>query len=841
MKKTVIKGIVFVATFFTALFVISALLNQGNTDMTVEMGPATFPLVYMKVDGQQVNCLHGYREQMDSSNLRDTITPLGEGRTLSLVVQKFDAVIQGISFEVRSLDGSRLVENTVLKDYEEEKDYIRCDFSIKDLIEENEEYMLVILVETRDGNIIRYYTRIIQGTDYHVAEKLAFIRDFHERSFDKEAAKAITKYLESNAEGDNSSYSHVDIHSNFNQITWGELNPERIGTENIDIKEMDTQTASFKISYCVRLKEGKENRDYRVEEFYRVRYTTDRMYLLDYERTMNQFLNENNDIFTGNKISLGIIQPDIPLVESDGGNMFAFVAEDRLYSYNVTDNKFAVLYGFYDEKNFDARTIYNAHDIKILGVDETGNVQFMVYGYMNRGRHEGEVGVQIFRYSSLMNTIEEEVFLPYHDSYDILRNDVERLSYINKSDVLYLMLEGTVYAVTLETKEYDIIVSNLSEEQFKVSDSGRMLVWQEGEGVYLSERLKLMNLNTGRVNEINAGAGRYIAPLGFMEEDLIYGVAYREDVVKDSSGRTIFPMKTVKIEDENGEILKTYDPEGIYVTDCTIEKNQITLKRVRKAEETGGYTNIDDDQIMNNEVADSGSNVLETAVTENYETVVQIAVKNEINEKNMKIQTPKEVLFEGGREILLTNEENRIERYYVYGKDGVEGIHTDAAAAIHEADDIAGIVTTDKGYIWKKGNRHTKNQIMVIEGNAVTEKKNSLAVCLDTILRYEGISRNTEQMLGSGSTALSILEQQMPEATVLDLTGCSLAAVLYFVDMDIPVLAMLEDGNAVLIVGFNELNTVWMDPQTGTVYKKGMNDSRELFEKGGNRFITYMR
>ncbi len=827
--------------FLTALFLISTVMNQGNTDMTAEMAPAEFPLVYMEMDGQNINCLHGYREQMKSSNLRETITPLGQGRSLSFCLKKFGTGVVGISFEVRSIDGSRLIENTVLSDYEEQADEIRCHFSIKDLIEEKEEYMLVLLVDTSESGTIRYYTRIIQGEDYHVPEKLRFVKEFHEKSFDKEAAKELTKYLESSADGDNSSFAYVNIHSNFNQITWGDLQLERIGTEIIDLKEIENQTATFKISYVVRLREGKQSHNYRVEEFYRIRYTTDRIYLLDFERTMNQLLDEKNDMFTGNKISLGIMQPNVEIKESDGGNVFAFVAGDRLYSYNATDNKFAVLFGFYDEDHFDERTIYNAHDIKILNVDETGNVQFLVYGYMNRGRHEGEVGVQIIRYSSLLNTTEEVIFLPYHDSYDILRSDVRRLSYVNRSDVLYLMLEGTVYAVTLENKNYEIVASNLLEESFRVSDSERMLVWQEGTDIYSAEALKLMNLNTGKVKTIGASAGQYIAPLGFMGEDLIYGVAKKNDVMRDTSGRIIFPMQTVKIENENGEILKTYEQHGIYVTGCTIEDNQINLKRVKREEEAGGYADVEDDQIMNNEVAASGSNVLETAVTEVYETVVQIAVKNQISVKSMKVQTPREVLFEGGREIVLENEKNAIVRFYVYGKDGVSGIHTDAAAAVSEAESMAGVVTTDNGYVWKKGDRSVKNQIMAIEGSQVTEQKNSLAVCLDTMLKYEGIARNTEQLLASGATALSILEKQMPDANVLDLTGCSLDSMLYFVDRDIPVLAMLSDGKAVLIVGFNELNTVLMDPQTGTVYKKGMNDSREMFGESGNRFITYVR
>lgn len=81
----------------------------------------------------------------------------------------------------------------------------------------------------------------------------------------------------------------------------------------------------------------------------------------------------------------------------------------------------------------------------------------------------------------------------------------------------------------------------------------------------------------------------------------------------------------------------------------------------------------------------------------------------------------------------------------------------------------------------------------------------------------------------------------MDNCQILDLTDCKLDAVLYYVNQDIPVLVMLEDGSAVLLIGFNEKNTVLMNPETGSVYKMGMNDSAELFEQNGNRFITYIR
>ena len=82
----------------------------------------------------------------------------------------------------------------------------------------------------------------------------------------------------------------------------------------------------------------------------------------------------------------------------------------------------------------------------------------------------------------------------------------------------------------------------------------------------------------------------------------------------------------------------------------------------------------------------------------------------------------------------------------------------------------------------------------------------------------------------------------MPEGyEILDLSGCSLDAVLYYVNRDIPVMAILNDRSAVLIVGYNELNTVIMDPSTGTIYKKSINDSTDWFNANGNQFIAYIK
>lgn len=844
MRRAIIKGCLLGVIFVAALMLISMIMNQGNTDMTTEMREAVYPIVSMSVNGQRVNELHGYAENMESAYLRDTLQPVEEDRKIAVSVDTYGTDLSGIAFEVRSLDGERLVESTEVTEYETEEETVSFDITLKDLIENSTEYMLVFLITPQGGETIRYYTRIVLSQSMHIQDKLDYIMDFHERTFDKEAAAELTKYLESNSEGDNTTFHKVTIHSSFHQVTWGNLAVNRIMEPAVSIWELAEQTGSFVIEYLVSIRDGRETNYYRVKEYYRVRYTPDRMYLLDYEREMNQIFDEKANIFINDKIMLGIVGDKVRLEESDGGNVFAFVTADKLYSYNVADHKLARLFSFYGntEGMTDARSMYDRHDIQILSVDETGNIDFLVYGYMNRGKHEGKVGVVIYHYDSMTNTVEEKIYIPYHKSYEVLRNEIGNLSYVNRNAVYYFMMNGCVYAVNLETESCQVIVSGLKEGGYHVSDSNKMLVWQEGEDRHAADSLVLMNLNTQRQTSIEAGPGEYISILGFMEEDMIYGLTRKREIMTEASGQEIYPMYCVRIQSENGSVLKTYRKDGVYVIDSTIEENQITLSRVMWNEESGAYEEVEDDQIMSNEQLQEGTNRIEEVVTENYETIAQIVVKSEIDAKSLKWLTPREVLFEGDHDVALSEPETTEAKYYVYGKNGIERIYTNPGKAVALAYTISGVVVDDVGrYIWKRESRSARNQIMAITEDEMSETRSALAVCLDTILKFEGVSRDTQRLLDRGSTVFTILGTDLQENTVLDLTGCSLDAVLYYVNQDIPVLALLEDGNAVLIVGFNELNIVVMDPMTGTLYKKGMNDSTEWLNENGNRFITYTR
>ncbi len=840
MKKVLLKAIVFSLLFVVSVIVIGIVMNKSRSNMTIEMQAARLPIITMEREGIQYNPLHGYKAEMAVAFQRDSVSVLGENRDIAFTIDTYGRAVNGIQVEVRNTDGERLIESTPVLDYKLKDQKISAGFIVKDLIERDTEYELVIILTLDETEAVRYYTRIIWGDNLHELQKLYFAKDFHKKTLDKEAAREITKYLETDASlADNTSFHKVNIHSTFKQITWGDLPICEASEPTFTLKEIATQTATLVAKYMVATNNGTKTVRYLVREDYQVRYSPTRMYLLDFERTMTQLPNPEQ-MYANDKILLGITDENVPIIESEDGNIVVFEVANALYSYNIATNKLASVFCFYDIEDLDARALNDQHAIKVLDVTEGGNITFAVYGYLNRGRHEGEVGIQVYLYDQELNTVEEQIFIPYDKPYTVMKTQIQKLLFLSREQVLYITLDNGVYAVNLVDKSVQRLVDINCDDCVQISNNNRMMVWQNHTGGFHDSELNIINLGSMLQKKIFAENGEVIVALAFMGEDVIYGVAREEDIVQEITGETFCPMYKICIANSTGDIVKEYQQPDIFITDCNVVENQIVLSRVVK-EEKGGFRAVDQDHIMNNVHEEQGKNVIASADIDIYERYVQIKVKKNIDPKTIKHLTPKEVLFEGDRRVEIENNTTH-DCYYVYSSWGVEKILFSPANAIREAYTLSGTVVDTRGAcVWLRGNRVPKNQIMAIKEEKSTEEKSSLAVCVDTILQFEGVMSNSQPLLERGETLDSILQEGLGDATVLDLTGCILDAILYYTNRDIPVLALLNNGEAVLVTGFNEYNVVIMEPSTGRLYKKGMNDSKEWFSKNGNRFMTYVK
>ncbi len=842
LKKALIRIAVLAVVFVITLIVASKILNSERDNITMDMEKATFPVITMIRGDFSYNKMHGYVSRGYVSEMADALTVLGSSRDVSFKIDTYGNEIQEIKYEVRTTDGGRLIENGVVEGTKNVGNSVSGSFSLKDLLDKNEIYSLEMALDLGEGKELYYYTDIIWGDDLNVEEKLAFVQDFHDRLFDKENAADIRKFLETNSTlNDNSTFASVDIHSSLDQITYGDLKLVQLEEPYISLKEISEQMAEITTDYIVFSGSGDDRVYYRLTEYFRIKVGKERMLLIDYKRSMEQLPDEKK-LCINDKIVLGITDRAVSYEESPDGNTVAFICAGRLYSYQSKENKLTRVFAFKGEDDFDPRAMYDGHGIKILEIDESGTIRFAVYGYMSSGRHEGEVGVEVYSFDGKLNTIEELIYIPYERSYGILKAELDTLFYLNREEHLFISFENKVYCVDLKNRKYSVRNDLGGDDTLVTSSDHRVLISRSPySDSSLSKSITLTNLNSEKDKTITVPEGDAVRSLGFIGPDVIYGIAHISDTRMESTGRLFFPMYKIIICDEEGNTIKNYEHEGYYVTTVDKNENQLTLKRV-SIDENGKVREEKADYITAEDLSASVSVTDATTVVDIYKTYVQLQLPKEVNASSFKVTEPKEVVYEGGRDLAIDIE--RSDRFIVYDAWGVADIFNIPSNAIDLAFERAGwVVDGDGSIIWKRTTRSSKNQIMAITEDAAEEGESTLAVCLDALLQNEGVIRNSDYLLNQGQSVLQILNENLDKCRVLDLSECKLDMMLYYVNIETPVLAMTGENDSYLIVGYNDTSSVIvvLDAAKGTLEKISYKDAEQLFDMYGNNFVTYIK
>ena len=625
MSKKVIKPIVLIVVFIAALITFCITTNKGNKDMTTKQADATLPVMSFNLDKIKINTLHGYTTEMDPTKMRDCVIPISDDRKLSLSISTYGMAVDRISYKIRSMDGKRLVADDEISSFSNKDNTIQADISMPNVMDENTEYLLVFTITSGQDNVY-YYSRIMQTDGKAAAKVVEFAKKFHDETFIKDDKSFFTTYMETTT-GDRNTLAHVDLTSTVSQITWGSMAAAQYTNPVIALKEINDSYDVVTIDYVMSCVDGKgETEYYNVREYFRLRQTESRMYVLNYERTANQIFNsENSFISDSGSVMLGIRSSEAEYRANEAGSVICFVQEGDLYSYDINNGMIIKVFSFRDAEGIDERENWNHHDIKIVSVDEAGSIDFVVYGYMNRGTHEGEVGTGVYHYDGLAHTIDEEAFIPSKTSYEVLKAEMGKMLYLNEKNEFYLMMDDSLYRINLGSMSVKKVVEGLSTGSYCASESNRYFAWVDSANQYSSNTIKVMDLKSGKTFEVKKGDDQYLRPLGFIGEDFIYGQANAADVVSDAAGNTTFPMNGLIILDTSDQSeLKTYTPSGGYVEKISVDGYTVTIDLI--AQNNGVYAEIGQDTIMNREADSKQKIALDTSQSDTKLTVSAISI-----------------------------------------------------------------------------------------------------------------------------------------------------------------------------------------------------------------------
>ena len=157
---------------------------------------------------------------------------------------------------------------------------------------------------------------------------------------------------------------------------------------------------------------------------------------------------------------------------------------------DMKKNEIINVFSFESGSDNDIRDVFDENDIEIISTDGDGNILFLVYGYMNRGGHEGKVGIALYQYDRSKDVVTELAFVPSTKPYYILKESMGKFAYIKEDSLLYIMLGDSIYTVTFDSNEY--YADDYSMSLKKTSDPGATLfVLHEGVGKVMEYNIKL--------------------------------------------------------------------------------------------------------------------------------------------------------------------------------------------------------------------------------------------------------------------------------------------------------------------------------------------------------------
>lgn len=845
--RLVAKILILFAIFIGSIFVVNRIDNAGVQDVSVEMEQAELPIVYVRYHDQFINTLHGYTGKVDTTYFRDTITPMDYGQTIELWSDQGSREYNAYQYELRSQYQGDLIENGDVTELTQADGYDKVSITFRTKLEELQEYVLVLKAMNGEDVGARYYTRVVVENDFHTDKLLEFVGKFNAAIFDKaEAEKTISKSIEPNEDGNNEYLSEVDIHSSFDTITFADLNPTQLTKPIASIKEIDDSYAIIQLKYMISATENKIVENFYVTEDYRVRYVDEsNVYLLDYKRTQDALFTPDNVNITANNFKIGVTNDDaFQYVTNDKKTKVAFTQARQLWYYDYNSGTITNVYGFCQNDNYtDARVTYDENNIKILKMDKDGNITFAVYGYMNRGVHEGKVGIAVYQFEADKDRMQEVLFIENNKPYSILKEDMETLLYLNKDGEFYYFDNDAVVKVDTQTKKSEIFIEDVLNEHLAVSEDNHLIGYPNEMLPENTTSVTVLDLDSKKSWSLDAANGERLETIGFVEEDLVLG-RIREGDIEIALDKTVTcPISTIDIINQKKDVVKTYGTTGVYVMQATAKDGVVYLDRVRKINGTFEPTTQDFITYKENENKDD----------------IKMAYKYTDNAYNQLYMTFPDYVYVTVRpELMITKQivndtdttvkiafDHINKKFYCYGQGQYMTDYLNLNEAVRVAYENAGVVLDENGVIvWRKiavKDYHTVADKIKIY--TVADTKDTLSACIYMMGVYEeknpDLSAMQEDIADEMPIEDVILKYTGRQGT--DITGCDFENGLYYLCKDAPVITRFADGTYVLVTSYNGQKIRYINP----LETEDIVESREEFESkvkdSGNVFISYVR
>ncbi len=844
MKMAILYVLVGVVFFVGALVFFNHKIASEKGNPVAELSNATYPVMEIAREAGSYNMMSAYRGDIDLSLVRDQVTVVDHSKTLELKLHNYDYDITAIQYVLFEKEEKHPLEEGTLNQLKENKEeHVRTGtLTFTSDLKQGKNYYLKLAVRLDNSTRAYFYTKVQSGAGYNLDEYFAYVKEFHQSLFDKSKMEKIAAYLEPISGTTDTSMEYVNINSSTDAVFFGNMEVKEVAQPAITVREinetyavveMDTVLSSEISSGVVQY--------YDVKETYKLRYTKERMYLLDYERNMDAYYNEEVIDPANNYVGLGIQnEENVQHLSSDEGKRLCFTVEGQLWYYDYASSDVSRVYSFTSENLADIRNNQDEHGIRILSMDNKGNIVYLVYGYISRGRHEGDNGIQIMRYDADNGCNEELAFLVSSVPYSTMKQDMEKLAYLNKQGMFYCLLGGDLHQVDLKEKEDNILVSGIVNESLTASRDQSIIAVEKQQQVWKNTEIEMIDLESNKTRSFSCEAGERIRSIGFLDDDFIYGLAEEMDVRRAASGAVTFPVKEIYIMDINGNLVKNYEKKGRYIMETSISGSVLEMDFGRKT--ARGFSHTEEkDYIRYKEEEREDAITLASKYSDVYGDQLYFKFPDYVYiQVEPDLVLAKILASEDNVSLTLKRSGEKAEQYFVYADGRTQASFTNLPEAINAAAQARGnVIDSGENTLWECA---FADYAMVAGMDQVAKVKGdgeSMAGCLSMIARVNGKNISPETVDTQAGNVQELLEKYSGQ-TARNLTGCPLDNVLYYISKGSPVLARYSGGRYVVVMSYNSTKIRYLDPVTGKSTVEDRTAITETLKKAGNNFYSYL-
>ncbi|PKM95294.1 MAG: hypothetical protein CVU84_06340 [Firmicutes bacterium HGW-Firmicutes-1] len=528
------------------------------------------PIGYLMDEGQAYNVLYPFFNEVEEFAMTDSVAVFSNEETISLYMDKKD--VGNLSYEIiNPLTKESLYTDDPSNITSNEKG-VKADIKLSNL-EPSKRYVLKVVAE-EGGHNIYYYQSFYIGNN-NQSDLLNTIRKTHSLMF--EGDKDYKDYIGDGEEG--GSFYEANKNSSEKVLMWETIKDYVKMNEPIpEIISYNPSTGIYEIRmrFTVATRKDYEFEYWDFTEKYTATASNGKVKINNYERYGNK---KNEPYFDGTRLQWildeGYERKESQAILSDSNQYVAFVYKNEIWLLDKTYNELTKIFGFDILDSDYVMDEGDQHRMKLLDIDDKGNIKYLVYGYMSAGDFAGYNGILKNTYSHHKRDNESTLFVKLGIGYQELEYYIENASYFNaENEEFYITIKDVLYSIDFRESKFAPIMSLPSNSTY--SEDG--IIYSFDNKLKENIGVQLINL-TSSVSDNNIKTilfeNKYTRVIGTIDKGIIIGTYSLENTYQYLDGSVFYPFDVIYIVDFAGNVIDKHTPEqGTYYQNVNINKQE---------------------------------------------------------------------------------------------------------------------------------------------------------------------------------------------------------------------------------------------------------------------------